>query len=192
MEKNSKNMFNELLTYCYVSVLNPLGWKKEGSNFRQYCDDGLCKIINFQKSRWNTSQECEFYINIGIYIEAGREVENKKFYEYECQYRNRTSSKGGIYRLNAEVDLTDFQEQIASIITDEVLLVFNIFGSKENFVRMLLSGEAQRYTDIPVMHYHTCKLLCDMGFKKEILAIIKDKNGSFFEELKAEILESIN
>lgn len=192
MEKNSKNMFNELLTYCYVSVLKPLGWKKDGGNFRQYCDDGLCKIINFQKSRWNTSQECEFYINIGIYIEAGREVENKKFYEYECQYRNRTSSKGGIYRLNAEVDLTDFQEQIASIITDEVLLVFNIFGSKENFVRMLLSGEAQRYTGIPVMHYHTCKLLCDMGFKKEILAIIKDKKGSFFEELKAEILESIN
>ena len=187
-----KNMFNELLAYCYLSVLKPLGWKKEGSNFRQYGNDGLCKIINFQKSRWNTSQECEFYINTGIYIETAREIKKKKFYEYECQFRNRASSEGGIYRLNNEVDLLNFQEQVASIIADEVLVLFNKFDSKENFVNMLLSGEAQQYTGIPVMHYHTCKLLCDMGYKKEVLAILKDKKGGLFETLEAEIQKEIH
>ena len=56
---------------------------------------------------------------------------------------------------------------------------------------MLLSGEAQRYTAVPVMHYHTCKLLCDMGFNKEMLAILKDKKGRLFEELEAEIRKEI-
>lgn len=186
-----KNIFNELLLYCYLSVLKPLGWKKDGSNFRQYNNDGLCKIINFQKSKWNTSQECEFYINMGIYIEEVRKIEKKKFYEYECQFRNRASSKGGIYRLNSEVDLLSFEEQIASIIEDEVLVLLNNFDSKENFVKMLLSGEAQQYTDIPVMHYHTCKLLCDIGLKKEMLDILKDKKGKLFEELEAEIRKEI-
>lgn len=158
-----KNMFNELLSYCYLSVLKPLGWKKEGNNFRQYANDGLCKIINFQKSRWNTSQE------------------------YECQFRNRASSKGGTYRLNDTVDLSTFQEEIACIITDEVLVLLNNFDSKEKFIKMLLSGAAQQYTAVPVMHYDTCKLLCDMGLKKEILNILKDKKGELFEELRQEI-----
>lgn len=158
-----KNMFNELLSYCYLSVLKPLGWKKEGNNFRQYDNDGLCKIINFQKSRWNTSQE------------------------YDCQFRNRASSKGGTYRLNDTVDLSTFQEEIACIITDEVLVLLNNFDSKEKFIKMLLSGAAQQYTAVPVMHYDTCKLLCDMGLKKEILNILKDKKGELFEELRQEI-----
>lgn len=185
-------MFDDLLKYCYLSVFKPVGWKKEGSNFRHYGSDGLCKIINFQKSRWNTSQECVFYINMGIYIEKEKEIEKKKFCEYECQFRNRASSKGGAYILNADVDLLSFQEQIAHIIADEVLVFLNNFDSKENFVKMLLSGEAQRYTCIPVMHYHTCKLLCDMGFKKEILAIIENKKSSLFEELAAEIKNEMN
>ena len=182
-----KNMFHGLLSYCYFSVLKPLGWKKEGNNFRQYDDDGLCKIINFQKSRWNTSQECEFYINMGVYVEKAREIEKKKFHEYECQFRNRASSKGGTYRLNDTVDLSTFQEEIACIITDEVLVLLNNFDSREKFIKMLLSGEAQQYTAELVMHYYTCKLLCDMGFKKEILNILKDKKGALFEGLGQEI-----
>lgn len=186
-----KKMFNELLRYCHYSVLKPLGWKKEGSSFRQYSDDGLCKIINFQKSRWNCSQECEFFINMGIYIEATREIENKKFYEYECQLRARASSKGGIYKLNAKVDESSIQEQIVSIITDEVLVFLNNFESKDKFVKMLLSGEAQQYADMPVMHYHTCKLLCDMGFKKEMLVILKDSKSELFKELALEIQKEL-
>ena len=80
-----------------------------------------------------------------------------------------------------------FQEEIACIITDEVLVLLNNFDSREKFIKMLLSGEAQQYTAELVMHYYTCKLLCDMGFKKEILNILKDKKGALFEGLGQEI-----
>lgn len=186
-----ENMFKELLTYIYVSALKPLGWKKEGSNFRLYCDDGLCKIINFQKSRWNTSQECEFYINMGLYIEETNEISNRKFREYECQLRKRISYAGGTYRLNCEMDLLAAEQQYVKIIKEEALSFFVNFDTKENFVRMLLSGEAQQYTSMPVMHFHTCRLLCDMGYQKEMLEIAKEKKGELFEKLVSEIQKEI-
>ena len=44
-----------------------------------------------------------------------------------------------------------------------------------------MSGEAQQYTSMPVMHFHTCRLLCDMGYQKEMLEIAKEKKGELFE-----------
>ena len=41
--------FDEVSEKIY-EILKPLGYKKDGLNFRLYQEDGLCKIINLQKT----------------------------------------------------------------------------------------------------------------------------------------------
>ena len=86
-----EKQFSALLSRLHKEVLKPLGFRKEGSNFRRFPGDGLGQIINFQRSSWNDGQECRFTINIGIYAEAGEEIQNMKFKEYECHLRTRTA-----------------------------------------------------------------------------------------------------
>lgn len=62
MDKN----FNELLKKIYA-LLQPLGYRKEASNYRLFCSDGLCRIISIQRNKWNTNEQCEFLINIGVW-----------------------------------------------------------------------------------------------------------------------------
>lgn len=177
--------FKELLDQIHRELLKPKGWKKQGNNFRLVGGDGLGQIINFQKSRWNTAERCDFFINYGIYIEAGQTLANKVFKEYDCQLRRRAACPGGMFTINSG-DLSEVKRDAVNAI-HSALAFFDFVGTKEHFVKMLLSGEAQGYSYTIVMHYHTCKLLCEMGYYREIGEIIKDKNSEYFEELKSEI-----
>ena len=88
MDKN----FNELLKKIYA-LLQPLGYRKEASNYRLFCSDGLCRIISIQRNKWNTNEQCEFLINIGVYFEKGDTVSKRNFKEYDCQIRKRVDNE---------------------------------------------------------------------------------------------------
>lgn len=179
--------FKEVLNEVHKDILKALGWKKDGSNFRYYGEDGLCKIINFQKSRWNSNAECEFYINMGIYIEKADVLGNRTFKEYECQLRKRTITDGGSYKIFRDSDISLIKSRICEIVSEEVMEYMNTFSSKERFIEILLSDAAKQYSNQPIMHYGTCKLLIDMGYAKEVLPIIKMKQGEYFEKLANEV-----
>lgn len=179
--------FKEILNEVHKDILKTLGWKKDGSNFRYYCEDGLCKIINFQKSRWNSSANCEFYINMGIYIEKTDVVSNRIFKEYECQLRNRAITDSGVYKIFRDSDISPIKSRICEIVSGEVMEYMNTFSSKERFIEILLSDAVKQYSYMPVMHYGTCKLLIDMGYEKEVLPIIKMKQGENFKKLVDEV-----
>jgi len=54
--ENSKTekYVNELVSHIF-SYFKPLGYKKKGNNFRYYNkEEKWGKMINFQKSQWNT------------------------------------------------------------------------------------------------------------------------------------------
>ena len=51
--------------------------------------NGLCKIINFQKSQFEGDGKCSFTMNIVIYFERNPGHPNRQFKEYECQIRTR-------------------------------------------------------------------------------------------------------
>ena len=76
--------FKALLSRLHAEVLKPQGWKKEGQNFRLFLPDGLCRIINFQKSAYNDAQLLSFYLNLGVYWEDKPEITNRKFKTYDC------------------------------------------------------------------------------------------------------------
>ena len=77
-----QTVFSDLVKRIFEEYFKPLGWKRQGQNYRLIEKDGLSRIINFQKSSWNSKDEVIFYINYGIYIEVEGNIVNKSFKEY--------------------------------------------------------------------------------------------------------------
>lgn len=184
-----KDLLDELIAVVFTDEFKPLSWKRQRGNFRFIGDDGLGKIINFQRSRWNSSTEdhIEFFINYGFYIEAGNTIENRTFKEYDCQFRNRTHFSGGQYSVAKQADILAITPQIMPAIR-EAADFLNTIQTKEKFVQMILTGELQKYTGFPIMNYDTCKLLYEMGYYGEIYGIVKSAGGEYFDGL-AKLIE---
>ena len=186
-----QKVFSDMVRDIFVEYFKPLGWKRQGQNYRRIEADGLGKVINFEKSYWCTKDDVIFYINYGVYIEAGEGIENKNFKEYQCQCRHRAKYLRGEYRLTPETDVDAIRDAVI-IAMKEAMDFFDVFDSKSTLVRMLVSGEIQKYSDVPVLHYYTCKLLIEMGYYKEIYEYVKSKRGTAattFAELE-KIIES--
>ena len=107
-----------MIQEIYSERFKSLGWRKQGQNFRFIQDDGLGKIINFQKSKWNTKEEVTFFINYGIYIEVKDNIDNKSFKEYDCQFRNRTSYMNGTYTLNNDSTINEAIDMTATALKE--------------------------------------------------------------------------
>ena len=90
-------VYREFLSRVHREILKPAGFRKEGGNFRICYDNGLCKIINFQRSMFNGDGECRFCINLGLYIQPDRENPNLKFKEYDCCVRQRAACMDPTY-----------------------------------------------------------------------------------------------
>ena len=91
MQQNTDRVFKDLLSRLQKEVLKAKGFKKSGSNFRVVLQDGIRKIISFQKSMFNSEGECRFTVNIGLYFQENVDDPNLRFKEYECQIRTRIS-----------------------------------------------------------------------------------------------------
>lgn len=168
--------FNELLRKIY-EILKPLGYRKEASNYRFLGADGLCRIINLQKNKWNTDEQCEFVINIGIYFEKDNLISNRKFKEYDCQIckrlYNRERPEEEWWCLDSETDVEEIFINIKPVLL-YIETWFLLFPSKEAVIRMILDGTAERYSDRNVMHFDTARLLVEMGYSSEVYELIKD------------------
>ena len=178
-----KEMFSELVSEIFVGKYKPMHWKKQGSNFRLITDDGLGKIINFQKSKWSTSDVCDFYINYGLYIELEKEIHNESFFEYECQLRNRTSFLKGEYSITKETDLIELKNSVLTAL-EETDTLFDNVKTKDDLIKILLKGESEySINHVNLLNYHTCLLLYKMGYGREIYEKIKDSNSVCFKRL---------
>ena len=128
--------FNDLLKRVN-GILKPLGYKKEGSNFRLYLPNGICKIFNFQKSKWNTKEHLEFCINAGIYFEKNDNINNLKFKEYDCiirKRREREKGKFGVWWIiNDYANMDEIYESV-KIALEEIIRDFEFFSSKEKTI----------------------------------------------------------
>lgn len=181
-----QDIFKRLIDEIYIEYFKPNGWKKQGLNYRLFDNSGLGNIINFQKSKWNDANNIEFYVNYGVYMEAGDCITNKLFKEHECQFRNRTKVHNGTYILNENTNYEKLKSEVIMALKEADILFDKIAGKKV-FISMILSGTLQKETGIPIMHYYTCKLLSDMGYYKEIYEYVKARGGRYFDSLTEEI-----
>lgn len=172
--------FNELLKKMY-EILKPLGYRKEASNYRLFFADGLCRIINVQRNKWNTNEQCEFLINIGVYFEKENIVSKRNFKEYDCQIRKRVNDekcgKSEWWRLDCDTKIEELLKSIEPVFF-YIEKWFALFPSKEMTIHKILDGTAERHSDITVMHFHTAKLLVEMGYSAEVYELIKDTKTS--------------
>lgn len=181
-----QNIFKRIVNEIYNEYFKPNGWKKQGLNYRLFDDSGLGRIITFQKSKWSDVTNVEFYINYGVYMEVGDCIANKSFKEYECQFRDRTKVYNGMYLVNENTNYEKLKNEVIRALK-EANILFDKITNKQVFIKMILSGTLQKETEIPIMHYHTCKLLADMGYYKEIYEYVKARDGQYFNSLTEEI-----
>lgn len=128
----AQDKFNRMISEIFNEYYKPLGWKKQGSNYRRIDESGLGKIINFQKSRWNSDGKIDFFINYGLYMEVGNDLVNKSFKEYECQFRNRTELHNGIYHLNEDTDYEKVKKEVREALAEATNL-FEKVDDKETY-----------------------------------------------------------
>lgn len=169
-----QKIFNDLISEIFNEYFKPLKWKKQGPNFRFFTDDGVAKIINFQRSKWNTKTECEFTVNYGMYFEKGDVIENKNFKEYDCQFRRRAIHKKGWYRITGEKDVKRIKKMLLKVFK-EANYYFDMVESKEQFITKILNGELQKYALTNIMHADTCELLISMGYQNEVDEYLKQR-----------------
>ncbi|MEY8388658.1 DUF4304 domain-containing protein [Oscillospiraceae bacterium 38-13] len=177
--------FRELLSRLREE-LGPQGWRKEGPSFRFFAPDGLCRIINFQKSRQNHSERLEFFINLGVYFEKDREVVNRRFKEYECILRQRLNPDGPGQEWRVQPETEELFQDLRAALT-RARDWFSLFPTKEETIESILSGEAQKNSGTIVMHYFTARLLTDMGYGDRVYAQIRDSKAPMLAELANQI-----
>ncbi len=172
--------FKELLKQLY-EILKPLGYRKEFSDFRLFRADGLCRIISFQKNKFNGNDKCEFVINVGVCFEKDNPVINRNFKEYDCPIRRRfDNSPSGAewWRLDNKTSA----ENLLPEMKDTLKCIedwFSLFPSKETAVRMILDGTAENYSDTNVMNFRTAEMLVEMGYSSEVYERIKDTKTTY-------------
>ena len=139
-DKVTVQLFKDLLTRLHTDVLKPRGFKKDGSNFRFYRPDGLCWIINFQRSMFCAWFECGFTMNVGVYYEPDVPVKNVKFREQQCWIRTRAAAISPRYEgmdhwweINElqKTDMDALYEELKCYLECDVLPWLEKFDSKE-------------------------------------------------------------
>ncbi len=104
-------------------------------------------------------------------------IPNRKFKEYDCQIRkrfdNRELTGSEWWHIDSGTDLETLLQNIKMSL-GYVAKWFSTFPSRETVIRMILDGTAEKYSDTYVMHFHTARLLVEMGYAAEVYELIKD------------------
>ena len=151
-----KTKFDEL-----IAQVKPLfkdnGFTKNGLNFYKNTPHFIY-VVNFQKSSGNTAFETRFYVNCGIhgvFIDAatGKETVLKPK-EYECYFRDRTSSIAGsktpYYEINENTDAAALCENLISDLT----AIFRFFDAVNRTKFDWFDAGAKRLSgDWPALKY---------------------------------------
>lgn len=166
MDKWVKDLFNK---YC-----KPLGYKRDGANFRSIQPDGLGKIINFQRNQYNTVQSCSFTINVGVYFEKSPTLKNLKFKEYECLARSRPrlSAPDPWWTIETGSSPEAIWLDLEKSFSEAVLPWFSRFPSKQDTLEVLVNDLAQGYISMPV---YIANRLVACGYGAKLLPILKSE-----------------
>lgn len=169
-------------------ILKPLGYKKDGANFRYYGQNGLCRIINFQRNQWNSRDHLEFVINTGSYFEKNIQVENQRFKEYECALRGRVFPEDGAFWwvLEASTDRASLWESVRAAI-QRALADFDTVPNRESVIEAIRAPDGDLYRRVSLTW---ARLLADMGYGARVYARIRDANPIYLRKLAEELRAS--
>lgn len=173
-----EDKYKELLRRAHEEILKPLGFKKDGQNFRQITPDGLGKIVNFWrygKAGIKGKRQC-FGVDIGLYFEAGPTLSNRKFQKYDCQLRNvahnpkpvtvYTHPDPQFWYIFKRTDVDTLFDSLDQGLR-EALDWFAHFESRQATINMILDGSAQQYSLLNVTPHLISEML-DEELKEQL------------------------
>ena len=140
-------VYREFLSRVHREILKPAGFKKEGGNFRLFHENGLCKIINFQRSMYNDNEECRFCVNVGLYFQKDPQNPNFRFKEYECPVRQRAailSPKYGTdywWCLFEGRDMEKLFAELQTLLMQDIIPWLDQFESRRDVIRAGQAGK---------------------------------------------------
>ena len=146
MEKVTDRVFKDLLSRLHKEVLKGKGFQKSGSSFRLILPDGTSKIINFQRSAYNSGDACRFTVNVGLYFQKDMEHPELRFKEYDCQIRTRVSGISKRYAgdhwwtLTEATDREKLYAELRQLMEEDILPWLDRFESRRDVIRVGQTG----------------------------------------------------
>jgi len=125
----TEELFKQITNECISTPLKKIGFKKDVSNYSRDFPS-FSQIINIQKSRWNTSEEIQFVLNIGFYnskyhSELSKLPEPKKPKEYDCFVRFRlnklTHNKDYWYSIKNSMECSNLKAEIENNFVNQLI-----------------------------------------------------------------------
>ena len=173
-----EDKYKELLRRAHEEILKPLGFKKDGQNFRRIISDGLGNIVHFWrdgKRGVKGKRQC-FAVDIGLYFEAGPTLSNCKFTVYDCQLRNVAHNPKPValygypdpqfWYIFKRTDVDTLFDSLEQGLR-EALGWFDHFESRQAVIDMILNGTAQQYSLLNVTPHLISEML-DEEFKEQL------------------------
>jgi hypothetical protein len=106
-----------LASLFHEQCLKPLGFKKYGTTWNKYNDNGFIYIVNFQNRFGNLGSNCLMTVNLGVYIPILHEVPVDRYAkEYDGDYRQRL----GVLAMGKDIwwELSEDTEELCRILKD--------------------------------------------------------------------------
>lgn len=169
---------DEWVKALFAKYCKPLGYKKEGVNFRLIQPDGLGKVVNFQRSHNNTAQCCSFTINAGIYFEKGTVLEHPKFKEYQCLLRNRPrlSDLDPWWTIEEGKAVDEVWAAVEKTFAQAVLPWLAKYPSKSKTVELIIAGLMESGIPQPL---YVARRLADCGYGELLLPYLNTEHAEW-------------
>lgn len=177
-----------LIRNIFEEYFKPLGFRQNGQNFRLYQENGLCKIVNFQKYRYNHNKNCSLTVNIGFYIEKDIVIQNRNFYESDCQIRIRPSheyyGEERWWPVNDDRSLEQFAKEIRSYFENTALPWLNQFANREELIAEMLERNSMEKYNYHLLNYENAGLLAECGYGAQLLQLLENQENDNIPEIR--------
>ncbi len=177
-----------LIRNIFEEVFKPMGFRQNGQNFRLYQDNGLCKIVNVQKYRYNHNKNCSLTVNIGLYFEKDTVIQNRNFYVSDCQIRMRPSheyyGEEKWWSVNDDRSLEKFAKEVRYYIENAALPWLNQFGCREDLIAEMLDRNSMKKYSYNLLNYENACLLASCGYGSQLMQLLETQGNDYILELE--------
>ncbi len=196
MKTKYQLQFDELIKEIH-KLLKPYNFKKSGNNFyKDYSNFG--QILNIQKSRWNTKDDIEFTINIGIFEPNFYQIYyNKQIPKFpktaDCIYTIRIGYLKSNYDFwyNLYDNYNKTKNEVTSDIKNYILPFFDNTNTSEKIFELIKNGNSSYISPFGKLIIFCKKEKFDLA-KIEYNKLLKGSEIEFFKEKVIEIGKKYN
>lgn len=149
--KYYKNLWDDV-----YAILKPYGFKRKGSNIYCIQENGIVKLIEMQKSRFNMAEWSRFTMNLGMSaMEIPVDLKKLKSYFMQMQMHLGSSREDG-FKSQFWYDVTvpertqpylspeDIHESVCDLIKNKAMVLFDSVQDKDDYFELLLENIGDR------------------------------------------------